>query len=158
MLASHPSARCSLTSFQSPSRRGQHHCARSHTTTKPEVCFSPLREGDNIIAVSRQRPDRRRLCFSPLREGDNIIAYAMSGLSLKPTLVSVPFAKGTTSLLPDKLCALRHGRLFQSPSRRGQHHCPAADPAASPATSRFSPLREGDNIIASADVAQRRVE
>ena len=89
--------------FQSPSRRGQHHCSTTPGRLLLDwYSFSPLREGDNIIASSGEYLERGNHRFSPLREGDNIIAY---------THHQIP-----SYIIP-----------FQSPSRRGQHHCEAKD-------------------------------
>ena len=157
--------------FQSPSRRGQHHCGpRTPAAGDEPSRFSPLREGDNIIAhvASRDEPWGQR--FSPLREGDNIIANGKV-FPLTLSRVSVPFAKGTTSLRghqgpqigirrfqsPSRRgqhhceivrVALQVEKKFQSPSRRGQHHCCASGITPAFGVFRFSPLREGDNIIA----------
>ena len=85
--------------FQSPSRRGQHHCGTPSPHRRQHQGFqSPSRRGQHHCGENRSAPPLRVLCFSPLREGDNIIAYAASPSLNETSPVSVPFAKGTTSL------------------------------------------------------------
>ena len=135
--------------FQSPSRRGQHHCGTIERSWRVGVqCFSPLREGDNIIAEAwAAELARRGISFSPLREGDNIIASGKRRYGIVYS-VSVPFAKGTTSLPQHRRNFRNRMSLFQSPSRRGQHHCDLDSGESRAFCTSFSPLREGDNIIA----------
>ena len=68
--------------------------------------------------------------------------------------VSVPFAKGTTSLRAGDLRLILHGERF-SPLREGDNIIAIPGLLEVQAGTGFSPLREGDNIIARARTANR---
>ena len=113
-------------------------------------CFSPLRAGENFAAFGRAGPaDSQPSRFSPLRAGENFAAWTLgscrAGITRfqspsrggelrctsrtrrypKSPVVSVPFARGRTSLRQlTEVLPLRI-RGFQSPSRGGELRCAA---------------------------------
>ncbi len=82
------------------------------------VDFSPLREGDDFVALHRRQHRSMRHSFqSPSRRG-RLRCNTVSSSHVPAPVISVPFAKGTTSSTSRSRSPIGRS-LFQSPSRWG---------------------------------------
>ncbi len=110
--------------------------------------FSPLREGDDFDApVCSRRLAPRAPRFSPLREGDDFDARIPSRESVK-SAVSVPFAKGTTSMPKKGGTSYMNTSIVSVPFAKGTTSMRLPAGLAAADTVGFSPLREGDDFDA----------
>ena len=110
--------------------------------------FSPLRAGENFAALCASFEQPKWHVFqSPSRGGE--LRCGRRATNARPhSPVSVPFARGRTSLRG------RNGDIgqcrcrFQSPSRGGELRCTSDQLYDASRDPRFSPLRAGENFAA----------
>ncbi len=108
------------------------------------VNFSPLREGDDFVALTSIRLHDTRLTFqSPSRRGRTSLRRRSPSRARLIALISVPFAKGIdfVSIVGPRQMRCLH--LHFSPLREGDDSRLHAVCSHDRASSDFSPLREG---------------